>query len=420
MLLSGRAAMEATEFYGELLSLGSGWRVERVQLDMALKRVDVWVATVEGFAWQCAVCGRDSSLYDHAEEQVWRHLDTCQCQTHVHARLPRTSCKEHGVRQVTAPWAGPRSGFTLLMECRLIDTLKECDVTGCGRLMAVSWDEGWSIVERAVRRGQERKERRIPRYLGVDEKSFAKRHNYETLICDLEQGTVEHVVDERTQDSLESYYRQFTEEERRGVVAVSMDMWDPYIAATRVCIPGAEEKIVFDRYHVTRLVTGAVDKVRRQEHKKLAAQGDERLKGTRFLWLANRENVPEWREEEFAGIRKANLRTGRAWAIKEALREFWRYKYTKCAGSFFRRWYLWASHSRLTPMIKAAKTLRKHLTNILTYFKHRINNATIEGLNSKIQMVKEMACGFRNREHFKLAIYFHCGGLDLYPATVNS
>ena len=412
--------MQDTEFYATLLGVGPGWRVREVRLDMAKKRVDVWVETTEGGAWKCAACGNAAAIYDHASEQTWRHLDTCQCRTHVHAQLPRTACKEHGVRQVAAPWAGPRSGFTLLMECRLIDTLKECDVTGCCRLMAVSWDQGWGIVERAVQRGRARKERRIPRYMGIDEKSFAKRHNYETLICDLERGTVEHVVDDRTQESLETYYRQFTEPERREVTALAMDMWDPYIAATRAYIPEADLKIVFDRYHVTRLVTEAVDKVRRQEHKLLAAQGDERLKGTKYLWLANEENIPEWRQEEFAGIRTANLRTGRAWAIKEALREFWRYTYTKCAAKFFQRWYFWATHSRLAPMIKAAKTLKQHLANILTYFKHRINNATAEGLNSKIQMVKEMACGFRNREHYKLAIYFHCGGLDLYPATVRT
>ena len=102
-------------------------------------------------------------------------------------------------------------------------------------------------------------------------------------------------------------------------------------------------------------------------------------------------------------------------ALKESLRPFWDYKYPKWAEGFFDRWYYWATHSRLSPMVKVAKTLKSHLPNILTFFKHRITNAVAEGLNSKIQMVKQMACGFRNREHYKKAIYFHCGGLDLYP-----
>jgi transposase len=139
------------------------------------------------------------------------------------------------------------------------------------------------------------------------------------------------------------------------------------------------------------------------------------LKGTRHLWLANEENVPEWRREEFATVKRKNLKTGQAWAIKESLRKFWTYRYPKSAEAYFRRWYFWATHSRLGPIVRAAKTLQRYLANIMTYFKHRITNATAEGLNSKIQMVKEMGCGFRNRSHYRTAIYFHCGGLDLYP-----
>lgn len=407
--------MEDTEFYGHLLGLPDPWRVRKVALDIAASRVDVWVEAAAGTKWNCPECGKGVSLYDHGEERVWRHLNTCQCQTFVHARLPRTKCADHGVRQVGAPWAGPGSQFTIACESWLIDTLQECDITGVSRLTGTSWDESWGVMAKAVARGQARKTHRIPEYLSIDEKAFAKRHRYETLICDLKRGTVEHIVEDRQQESLERYYRQFTEEERASVKAVAMDMWDPYIAATRAYIPQAEEKIVFDHFHVTRQVTEALDKVRRQEHKALMAQGDEQLKRTRHLWLANRENVPEWRKEEFAAIRKANLKTGRAWSIKESLRKFWHYRYAKSALGYFRRWYYWATHSRLAPIVKAAKTLDKYLPNITTYFKHRISNATAEGLNSKIQMIKEMACGFRNREHYRIAIYFHCGGLSLYP-----
>lgn len=114
-------------------------------------------------------------------------------------------------------------------------------------------------------------------------------------------------------------------------------------------------------------------------------------------------------------MRPARLNAGRAWAVKEPLRRFRNYRGAKPAEQFFRRRYYWATHSRLTPMVRAAKTLMAHWRNIMTCFKHRISNATAEGLDSKIQMVKEMACGFRNREHYKMAIYFHCDGLNLYP-----
>jgi transposase len=404
-----------TELYAALLKLGAPWVVREVRLDVAAERVDVWIEEATGARWSCPECGQASPVYDHAEERVWRHLDSCDCRTFLHARLPRVKCGEHGIRQVPASWASPGSQFSLQMESRLIDTLRECDVTGVTRLTGTSWDEAWGIVEKAVARGLARKRRRIPTYLCIDEKSFAKRHRYETVICDAERGTVEYVVEDRRQESLEQYYRQFTPEELAPVRAVAMDMWDPYIAATQAYIPEAEEKIVFDKFHVLRTVNEAVDKVRRQEHKVLMTQGDLRLKGTKHLWLANEENVPEWRRAEFQAVKGTNLKTGRAWAIKESLRKFWTYRYAQRAADYFRRWYFWATHSRLTPVVSAAKTLHRYFRNVLTYFRHRLTNATAEGLNSKIQMVKEMACGFRNRDHYKTAIYFHCGGLDLYP-----
>lgn len=407
--------MKDTELYAALLKLHHPWGVREVKLDLAAERVDVWLEHAEGVKWTCPECSKAAPVYDHAEEREWRHLDTCDYMTYVHARLPRVNCPDHGIRQIRPAWASPGSHFTLRFEIQVIDTLKECDVTGTSRLTATSWDEAWKIMRKAVEQGMARKERRVPNYLSIDEKSFAKRHRYETLVCDRERGTVEYVTDDHKQESLERYYCQFTPEELVEVKGIAMDMWDPYIAATKAHVPGADDKIVFDKFHVVRTVTEAVDKVRRQEHKLLKGNGDERLTGTKYLWLANEENIPEWRKAEFAAIKGANLKTGRAWAIKESLRKFWTYRYAKRASEFFRRWYFWTTHSRLPAMIQAAKTLQRHLPNIITYFRHRISNATAEGLNSKIQMVKEMACGFRNREHYKIAIYFHCGGLDLYP-----
>jgi len=407
--------MEDTELYTRILGLRRPWSVCKVELNLAQNRVDVWAVEEPRWDWKCPICDKSAPVYDHAAEQTWRHLDTCECETHLHARLVRIDCAEHGVKQIPAQWAGPRTPFTLMMEVRLIDLLKECDVTGVTRLSGTKWDATWGVLARAVERGLARKERRVPKRIGVDEKSVGKGHTYESIVCDLDRGTVEYVTDDRKQESLEKYFRQFTKEELAQIEAIAMDMWDPYIAATRMHVPSAEEKIVFDRYHVTTQVTKGVDKVRRQEHKALSASEDFRLKGTKYLWLWNEENIPEWRRAEFDAIKKADLKTGRAWAIKESLRAFWSYVSPGWARKYFKAWYFWATHSRLKPMIEAAKTLKRHLANIMTYFKHRITNATAEGINSKIQTIKLMACGYRNRAHYRTAIYFHCGGLDLYP-----
>jgi transposase len=406
--------MRDTELYEALLGLKNPWKVTKVKLDSIAGRVDVWVEDFPGTKWNCPECKIKASVYDHSEERVWRHLDTCQFGTYIHARMPRVKCSGHGIRQVSVPWAEPGSRFTLLYENRVIDSLKECDVTGVNRLTGTTWSEAWNIMDKAVARGLKRKKISVPEYIGIDEKSFAKRHRYETLVCNLRTGTVECVLEDRNQESLEGYYSQFNMEDLAVIKAVAMDMWDPYIAATKSFVPDAERKIVFDRFHVIRYVTEALDKVRRQEHKQLMKNGEEWLKGTRYLWLMNEERIPDWRKGEFDEIRKMKLKTSRAWAIKESLRHFWDYSYPKNAEKYFKRWYFWASHSRLDPMVEAAKTLKRHILNILTYFKYHITNAVVEGLNSKIQTVKQMACGFRNREHYRKAILFHCSGLDLY------
>ncbi|MDH4329652.1 MAG: ISL3 family transposase [Nitrospira sp.] len=407
--------MHDTALYQYLLGLQSPWTVSRVNLDINGQRVDVWAEHPEDAAWACPHCTTTLPLYDHAEERTWRHLDSCQFQTHLHARIPRVECGEHGVVQVLVPWAAPRSRFTLLFERLAIDVLSQCDVTGATKILRISWDEGWGIMERAVKRGRHRKAPKVVRQIGVDEKAVAKGHTYLTLVCDLDEGTVEHIAEDRKTESLNGYYKGLSKEQLAGIEAVAMDMWEPYINATLDHVPEAAGKIVFDRFHVMGYVGKAVDTVRKQEHRDLMASGDETLKGSKYLWLYSRENVPDRRRNEFNALKRQELKVGRAWAIKEALRRLWHYVYPASGGKFWKQWYFWATHSRLEPIRKAAETVRRHIDNILTYYQHPVTNAMSEGLNSQIQKIKSMACGFRNMENFKTAIYFHCGGLDLYP-----
>ena len=366
-------------------------------------------------SWACPHCATILSLYDHAEERTWRHLDRCQFQTYLHARIPRVACGEHGVVQVLVPWAASRSRVTLLFERLALDVLRQCDVSGATRILRISWDEAWGLMERAVTRGRHRKGRTVVRRIGVDEKAAAKGHRYLTLVCDLDEGTVEHIAEDRKQESLEGYYAGLSPQQLDGLEAVARDMWEPYIQATRARVPEAAGKIVFDRFHIMGHVGKAGDTVRQQEHRELMAAGDETLKGSKYLWLYSWENGPERRRDAFAALRHKELKVGRAWAIKEALRRLWHYVYPASGWKFWKRWYFWATHSRLAPRRKAAETVRRHIHNIVTYYQHPVTNAMSEGLHSQMQKIKSRACGFRNTEHFKTAIYFHCGGLDLYP-----
>lgn len=409
--------MRDTELYQHLLGLVGPWTVSRVDLSVETGRVDVWAEHPRRTLFRCSECERELAVYDHSEERSWRHLDSCAFLTYLHAAPPRVDCPEHGVRQARVPWAEPHSRFTVLFERLAIDVLKECDVTGAARLLRLSWDEAWHLMDRAVARGLAAKPLLAPARIGVDEKSAGRGQDYITVVSDLDAGTVDYLVDERRTSSLDSYFDRFSVEQLAGVQAVAMDMWEPYITSTKAHLKDADEKIVFDRYHLMKYLTTAVDTVRKQENRALAAGGDKRLAGSKYLWLYSAENLPDRHRDRFAALRAGDLKTARAWAIKESLRHFWSYQRRGWAAKHFKRWYFWATHSRLKPVIDAARTLKRHEAGLMSYFAHRISNAGAEGLNSRIQAIRVSARGYRNREHFKTAIYFHLGGLQLYPQT---
>jgi transposase len=409
--------MQDTELYGHVLGLQEPWRVEKVELDIRNERVDVWAIHKEGLRWPCPECGALLPVYDHAPERIWRHLDTCQFKTFLHARIPRVECPDHGVKQTRVGWAEARSRFTALFERLAIAVLKETNIEGAGKILRISWDEAWHIMDRAVERGRKRKRRGVIKKMGVDEKSLGKGHNYLTLVYDLDRVTVEDIEDDRRKESLDAYFGRLRPRQKAKIEAIATDIWDPYLASIREHVPGSEEKLVFDRYHLMTHMIKAVDSVRKGEHRELRSEGQNLLTGTKYLWLYSRENLPAKRQAEFSVLRKKRLRTARAWALKESLRDLWAYHSPAWALKHFEGWYGWAIRSRLKPVKAVARMFRKHLKNIMTFFKHRITNAVSEALNSTIQTIKKMACGFRNRDHFKIAIYFHCGGLNLLPVT---
>jgi transposase len=284
--------------------------------------------------------------------------------------------------------------LTIPFERYAIDVLLQADVLGGAGLLRLSWDEAWNVMERAVARGQQAKKRRVIARLGVDEKAVAKGHRYVTLVCDLDQSTVESIASDRKKAGLDGYYQSLSQDQLAGIEAVAMDRWDPFIASTAEYVPDGRSKIVYDRFHIRKHMTEAVDSVRKWEHRQLHAQGDETLKRTKYLWLYSEENLPKSSKERFAVLRALHLKTGRAWAIKESLRDLWDYQRKGWALRHWRHGYFWATPSRLQPVVKVARMLQEHLENVLTYFDHRKTNATCEGLNSKIQTIKTpMASG---------------------------
>ncbi len=313
------------------------------------------------------------------------------------------------------PWAEPSSRFTALLERLVIDWLGAASQKAVGERLGLSWDEIHGIMERAVERGLQRRQADPLRELGVDEKAFRKGHKYFILVNDLERSRVLYVAEDRTQASLDGFWETSTEAQRDSIVAIAMDMWDPYVASVSEHLREGSKKIGYDKFHIAKHLGEAVDKVRRKENQTLRAAGDDRLTGTRYDWLRNPAAMEPADRKAFAALRQSGLKTARAWALKKTGMALFSYQYERPARKHFRWWHGWAVRSRLRPMLEVARTLKRRFENIVTYLRHRVTNAASESINAKIQWVKYTARSFRNKNNLRVAILFHCGGLDLAP-----
>jgi transposase len=404
---------ELTDHYRLLLGLDEAWRVDSVDLLPSEKAVTIRLEHLGG-ALRCPECDGVCSRADTAEERTWRHLDTMRFRTEIRARAPRSNCPDCGMLTVRVPWAGKHSRFTLLFEAFTIDVLKACaNVSRAAELLELSWKAVHGIIERAVERGLARRSLEEVHHVGLDEKSFGKGHDYISVMTDIEGHRVLEVAEGRTIESADTLWKTLSKEQRGKVTAIAMDLWQAFISSTRKNAPEAE--IVHDKFHVSKYLNDAVDKVRRSENNELRNADDDRLAGSRYLWLFNPKNMSDDRLTQLERVRQHDLKTSRAWAIKENFRRFWNYIYPDSAEGFFDRWYAWAIRSRLTPIRTVAKRLKRHLPELLSYFRHPITNAMAEGFNSRIQSIKSAARGFRNFANYRLRILFYCGKLNIQP-----
>jgi len=409
--------MNDRELYARILGIEAPWEVSDVDLKLVEGEVTVRVRPREGATLHCSQCGRASPGYDHRARR-WRHLDTCQYKTLLEADVPRVRCPEHGVVTIRVPWAEPGSGYTALFEALVIDWLKEASISAVCRQLRLGWNAVAGIMDRAVRRGLARRETSPLRDIGVDEVSFRKRHDYLTIVST--EGRVLYAAEGRRKTSLSAFYEGVETSQLAGLRSVSMDMWPAYIQATLDAVPDAREKVAFDKFHVAKHLGEAVDKVRREEHRTLQAMGRGDLTGTRNFWRYNPENMSQRQWRAFRDLRNSALKTARAWAIKEFGMSLWGYVRRGWARKGWKRWLSWAQRCRLKPMVEVARTVREHLWGILNAVVLKVSNGPAEGLNSRIKSIKVKARGFRNRERFISAIYFHLGDLDLYPETAKA
>ncbi len=404
---------DLNQHYRDLLGLDDSWTVADVALDLDQSQVVIELRH-RGGPLVCPECSATCSRADTSGQRTWRHLDTMQFRTEIKACVPRCRCEKCGVKTIAVPWAAKHSRFTLMFEAFGIRVLQAAaNVSRAAGLLGLSWDSVHLLIERAVQRGLDRRSLDSVHHVGMDEKSLGKGHDYVSVMTDLDHRRVLDVSKDRTIAAADELWKTLNENQRNEVESVSMDMWQAFMISAAKNAPNAE--IVHDKFHVSKYLNEAVDKVRRQEHRELKSEGDDRLTGLRQMLLYNEENLDEDQQVDLQILQKSDLRTGRAWALKENFRHFWDCEGEAAGKRFFAGWYGWAMRSRLEPVKKVARMLKSHLAGLLSYFGHYVTNALTEGFNSKIQSIKSAARGFRSFKNYRLRILFYCGKLDLMP-----
>lgn len=408
-------------FYTNLLAIDEPWQVSSIDRNSTTREVVAIVNLPKETELHCPICGKVSQLHDH-RKRTWRHLDSCNHKTIIEANIPRVQCSEHGIKQISVPWAENNSRFTLEFESTVLLWLKEDPISTVADNFGLSWDEVDGIMQRAVRRGLKRREKTKPKNIGIDETSFRKHHEYVTVILDKDTDTIIDILDDRKAETLKNWFKTQEKSDFTGISSISMDMWDPFINAVKEHFCNAESLIAFDRFHVAQHFGKAVDKVRAEEHKALSATDKgSPLGNSKYKWLKNSEKTDNRStvRKEFLILSRMNLKTSRAWRIKETASLLWNFSYMAVAEKRWKELLYWISHSRLKPVMAVGKMVRYYFWGIRNAIRMQINNSMLGAKNARIQRIKKIACGYRNKERFKNAILFHLGGLDLMPAPTR-
>lgn len=412
--MGDHVGMDDKRLFELLLELKAPWSVRDVKVDRQAGRVDVTLGHALGGALLCPHCEERCPLHDHAPKRQWRHMDTMQHHTYLHVAPPRVRCKEHGVKTARLPWAGPRSRFTEMFEMKVIDTLEDLqNITSACKVLDVSWDEVFGVMNRAVRRGLARRDVGTLKHIGVDEKAWKKGHTYVTVLADLEKKAVVDIEKGRTTQSLDALYCALPKGSLDNVAAIAMDMWAAFLKSTLEHIPGASDKIVHDRFHCVQMLLKALNKVRAKEAKQLNKREDLRLVSAKYAVGKNPGNLTDKQRAKLDTILESDLETGRAWALKENGRRLWEAQSLEEAQSKFDHWYAQVESSGIGPMIEVARAFKMRSKQILNWFKHMVSTGIVEALNGQIMTIKRRARGHRNFDNLRTAILFFLGKLDL-------
>ncbi|ALX47239.1 ISL3 family transposase [Lentibacillus amyloliquefaciens] len=401
---------EKYNMFQSALEIPEPWYVFHHELAKDEKTLHIYIEYRSGAEFTCPNCGNPGckvhDIYD--QDRTWRHLDFWQYQTLLHARMPRVNCESCGkIRTVKIDWARPGAGFSLFFDYHVMSLMAEMPVAAVARKVGEHDTRLWRVFKYYVHQAMKELDVSSVTRVAIDETSRAKGHKYVTLFIDTDTKRLLFATEGKSSDVLQDFC-QFLE--RKGVSPsqireICSDMSPSFIAGIEANFPDAS--ITFDKFHVMKLVNEALDKVRKHEQ-----ATEPLLKNSRYVWLKNQENLTKKQDSKFQKLKDMDLKTGRAYRIKLSLQKMWQLS-PLSSDIYFDAWYDWAIRSQLEPMIKAAKSLKKHKDGILRWFITKLTNGLLEGINGLVQAAKRKARGYRSTDNFIAMIYATVNKLDL-------
>ena len=394
------------------LGLGTPWAVSGSRFDALARRLDIDITFAKGARFACPCCEATGCPVHDTEQKSWRHLSFFQHEAYLNARVPRIRCEVCGVKRVNVPWAREGSGFTLLFEAMLMPLLRSTPVAEVARHVGEHDTRLWRVLHHYVDEARARDDHSTVSRAAFDETSARRGHDYVSLFVDLDGPRVLFVANGKDAATVGAFADDLKAHggDPARIEEVCMDMSAAFIAGAAAHLPQAE--ITFDRFHIVKIINEGVDEVRREEQKSRPE-----LKQSRYVWLKNETNLSSGQRELRDSLARSNLKTARAYQIRLTFQEFYQQPTRKDAEVFLKKWYFWATHSRLPPMIDAARTVKRHWNGILRWHDSKIANGILEGINSLVQAAKAKARGYRSSRNLHAMIYLIAGKLELALPT---
>lgn len=406
--------MNSKEIFSMALSLGQPWFIKDIKMELSEGKshgqVDIYLDFERGYKFKDAQ-GSDQKVHDTVD-RTWQHLNFFQHTCYLHARVPRVITKDEKVVNVQVPWARSGSGFTLLFEAfSMLLIESEMPVSKAADVMGVYAQRVWNIFNYWIKKAFNADKQDQIEILGIDETSTKKGHNYVTVAVDMDQRRVVYATAGKGSDCIARLQKHLEEKgtPKEQIGQACIDMSPSFISGIGNSFPNAE--ITFDKFHVMKVVNEAMDQTRKLERAEFAM-----LKGHKYTFLKKDKNLNKNQKQAKYDLLNLYPVLADAYRLKEMFSEFWTFTTMEDAGSFLAYWCDLAQDSTIQPFKKAAKTLLSHWTGIVNYAKSKLNNGILEGINSKIQLAKKRARGYRNIDNFIHMIYFIAGKLKFdYP-----